>query len=149
MEEKHKENCNSDTEVNWLCECGKVNFGNFCVVCGKPRPLVKEEQQQVETSTAGTKDEKVSQAGDRQPVTNEEILPQKARKERIKLGDKTILKIGIGISIVAFVVVCWRIRRRLNNYRKRKWFSQKRKTNLLAWQRRQQMLQSYPLMGWT
>ena len=103
MEEKDKENGNSDTEVNWICECGKINFGNFCVVCGKPRPLVKEEQQQVETSTAGAKNENVSQADDKQTVINAEILPQKARKERIKLGDKTILKIGIGIGIVAFV----------------------------------------------
>lgn len=34
-----------ETNDNWICECGQENHGNFCMKCGKKKPITEESKE--------------------------------------------------------------------------------------------------------
>ncbi|WP_294160222.1 hypothetical protein [uncultured Selenomonas sp.] len=40
-----------EEKTTWTCECGRVNDGNFCMTCGKPRPQAATQDAEPATAT--------------------------------------------------------------------------------------------------
>ena len=40
---KKKDNYDNRSDGYWKCQCGQFNTGKFCSECGKPMPVIVEE----------------------------------------------------------------------------------------------------------
>ncbi|WP_029545856.1 hypothetical protein [Selenomonas sp. AB3002] len=112
METKDKAVGGNGKDANWLCECGRVNFGNFCVACGKPRPVVSAEQEQAEEQALEVKEENNSPQLER-PLSIEDtqqmsvVQPTKATssEDKSKSRKNAIIAAGIVISLFACIAL--------------------------------------------
>ena len=73
-----------EEKQEWTCACGQKNSGNFCEMCGKPRP---EEQ-----SAAGMRDEALEETQAQPTAQPAALLPPAQAAAILRSGQPLALR---------------------------------------------------------
>lgn len=101
MDMNDRVNDNNRTDDNWICDCGKENFGNFCVACGKPKKLREyEKNTEHNVKLEGTNDDLKENT---LRIDNNQQNPTVTTKDENNSMKNIIIVIALGVIVFASI----------------------------------------------